>query len=202
MPIFKVGSANIRLSIEVLAYWYHFLTTQFFFLILIQIIGLTMNLDKIDLKILKILQKNARTTNLSLSEQVSLSASACLARVQKLREAGIIERDVAVISPSKIGSSLHAFLEVTLANHKLNDHVKFEKFINEYSEVTAAFKVSGRFDYLLSVTTLDMPSLSRLSDDLLDDSNGIAKLVTVPVLDVAKHFSGIPVEKIGHSIKN
>jgi DNA-binding Lrp family transcriptional regulator len=160
-----------------------------------------MQLDKIDLKILKILQQNARTTNLALSEQVSMSASACLARVQKLRDAGIIDRDVAVISPSKIGPSLHAFLEVTLVSHSLADHVKFEEALKEIPEITACFKVSGRFDYLISITTTDMPALSELSDKLLDATLGVTKLVTVPILDVAKPFSGMPVEILGNHIK-
>lgn len=57
-----------------------------------------------------------------------------------------------------------------------------------------ALKVSGRFDYLISVTTRDMPALNRLSDDLLGGEFGIAKLVTVPIIDVVKNYSGFPVE--------
>ena len=78
-------------------------------------------LDKIDIRILKELQNNAGITNLELSERVYLSPSACLVRVQKLRESGMIERDVSLIVPSKIGLFLHSFLEISSVNHSLND---------------------------------------------------------------------------------
>jgi len=121
-----------------------------------------LELDKIDIRILKELQRNARITNLALSESVHLSASACLVRVQKLRDAGIIEKDICVITTSKIGPVLHSILQITLENHKVRD----------------------------------MPALNSLSDDLLGGNFGIAKLVTVPVLDIAKHFSGFPIDSL------
>ena len=154
------------------------------------------NLDKIDIRILKELQNNARVTNLALSEKVHLSASACLVRVQKLRDAGVIEKDVSVITTSKVGPVLHSILQITLKNHSLNDHKKFESSITSVDEITLALKVSGRFDYLVAVTVRDMPALNLLSDDLLGGDFGIAKLVTIPVLEVAKPFSGFPIDSL------
>lgn len=153
-------------------------------------------LDKIDLRILATLQKNARITNLALAEAVSLSASACLSRVQRLRTTGVIDRDITVVTPSKIGPVLHALLEITLSNHKIADHRKFESGIKRVPEVTVALKVGGRYDYLLSVTTIDMPALNALCDDLLEGSLGIERLITVPVLDIAKTFRGFPIQTL------
>lgn len=154
-------------------------------------------LDKIDFKILAALQNDARITNLALSGVVSLSPSACLARVQKLRETGVISHDMCMIAPSKIGPALHAILEITLANHTLADHVKFENSMRSFDRVTMAIKVSGRFDYLLAVTVADMPELNSLSDELLGGDIGISKLVTVPILDIAKPFKGFPLVSLG-----
>lgn len=153
-------------------------------------------MDRIDLKILTSLQQDARLTNIALSEQVSLSPSACLARVQKLRKSGVINRDICLVAPEEVGPVLHAFLEVSLSNHKLSDHRVFEQGIRQIDEVTAAAKVSGRFDYLLAVTTTDMPALNALSDELLEGPMGIAKLVTIPILDIAKGFSGFPLSTL------
>jgi len=136
---------------------------------------MSIRLDKLDFKILAALQDNARITNLAVSEAVALSPSACLARVQKLREAGVIERDMCVIAPSKIGPALHAVLEITLANHNMADHRKFEHGIKSIEQVTMALKVSGRFDYLIAITVPDMPALNALSDDLLSGEMGISK---------------------------
>lgn len=153
-------------------------------------------LDRIDVKILAALQANAKITNIALAEAVSLSPSACLARVQRLRKTRVIERDIAVLTPSKIGPVLHALLEITLSNHAIADHRAFEKGIASIPEITMALKVSGRFDYVLSVTTIDMPALNALSDELLEGTLGIERLVTLPVLEIAKPFAGVPVETL------
>ena len=142
-----------------------------------------LELDRIDIRILKELQKNARITNLALSESVHLSASACLVRVQKLRDAGIIEKDICVIATSKVGPVLHSILQITLKNHNLSDHSKFESRIAAVDEITLALKVSGRFDYLVSVTVRDMPALNSLSDDLLGGDFGICLLYTSDAAD-------------------
>lgn len=157
---------------------------------------MSIELDRIDLKILKALQSNARLTNLALSEQVALSPSACLARVQKLRDGGFISADLALVDTAKLGPVLHSFLEITLSSHNLEDHRKFEKGIRAIPEIVMAVKVSGRFDYLLALVTRDMPALNQLSDKLLEGSLGIAKLVTIPVLDVPKKFSGFPLDNL------
>lgn len=153
-------------------------------------------LDKIDRKILEALQADARMSNIALSEAIALSPSACLARVQRLRQDGYIARDIALINPAKIGSALHALLEITLNNHALSDLTAFEVMIKNRPEIIMAVKVSGRFDYLLAVTVCDMPYLNRLSDELLGGSLSIAKLVTIPVLDVAKPFNGFPISTL------
>jgi Lrp/AsnC family leucine-responsive transcriptional regulator len=151
-------------------------------------------LDKVDMKILCVLQNKARTTNLELSRKISMSASACFARVQRLRNLGYIERDVSIIAATKLGPTLFSTLEVTLDSHDLKDHKHFEKAIQRVPEIVFAVKVSGRFDYLLAMATSDMQHLSRLSDELLDSQLGIGRLVTVPVLDVVKPFEGFPLQ--------
>lgn len=155
---------------------------------------MTARLDRIDLRILAILQADGRITNRALADEVSLSASACLARVQRMRDAGVIDRFVAVVSPSRLGRVLHAVLEITLTSHLIAQHKAFEAAIAKRPQITMALKVSGRFDYLISVTTRDMPELSRLSDELLEADLGISKMVTIPVLDIAKPFSGFPLD--------
>ena len=73
-------------------------------------------LDSIDVKILSAVQNNARITNLTLSEKVSLPASAGLARVHRLRDKGFVARDMSLIDPEKPGTTLRSLLEVTLYN--------------------------------------------------------------------------------------
>jgi Lrp/AsnC family leucine-responsive transcriptional regulator len=155
-------------------------------------------LDRVDIKILSTLQNKARTTNLELSRQISMSASACFARVQRLRNLGYIERDISIIAATKLGPTLFSTLEVTLDSHDLKDHRHFERTISDVAEIVFAVKVSGRFDYLLAMATSDMQHLSRLSDQLLDSQLGIGRLVTVPVLDIVKPFEGFPLHILAH----
>ncbi len=155
-----------------------------------------MQLDLVDLAILKALQEDGRITNLALSRLVSLSPSACLARVQRLWRKGAIKRTVAILSPSHIGPALHCVMEATLVSHLLADHQKFETAIAEIAEITMAVKVSGSCDYLLGVTVADMPALNALSNRMLKGELGIAKLMTRVILDVVRPFQGFPVEDL------
>jgi len=78
-------------------------------------------INKIDLKILKILQTSGRITNQQLAEQVHLSASACLSRVKRLESEGVLKRYVTEIDLEKLAPHVEAFSEVTLENHTPDD---------------------------------------------------------------------------------
>ncbi len=155
---------------------------------------LRVGLDRLDMNILIALQGDATMSNLQLSKSVALSPSACLTRVQRLRDQGYLLKTGSIVAVSKIGPVLYSTLEITVESHSLKDHIRFERAISEIHEVIFAIKVSGRFDYLLAMITSDMQHLSRLSDEMLGGGLGIAKLVTIPILDVVKPFAGFPLD--------
>lgn len=153
-------------------------------------------INKTDLKILTVLQTNARITNQQLAEQVHLSASACLSRVKRLENEGLLKRYLTEIDLEKFAPHVEAFAEVTLENHFPEDFAKFDAAIDKIPEVTDAYKISGAYDYLLKFVCTDVKRYNRISDELITSSIGIGKLTTLIILERTKYFSGYPLEKL------
>lgn len=153
-------------------------------------------INKIDLKILSILQTNARITNQQLAEKVHLSASACLSRVKRLESDGILKRYVTEINLDKLAPHVEAFAEVTLENHSPEDFKKFDAAVDSVAEVTDSYKISGAYDYLLKFVCTDVKSYNTVSELLITNGVGIAKMNTLIILERTKDFSGFPLEEL------
>lgn len=153
-------------------------------------------INKIDLKILTELQTNARITNQELAEKVHLSASACLSRVKRLENDGLLKRYVTEIDLEKLALHVEAFAEVTLENHFPEDFNKFDEAIAKTPEVTDSYKISGPYDYLLKFVCTDVKSYNRVSEDLLKSGVGIGKINTLIILERTKGFSGYPLDSL------
>ena len=153
-------------------------------------------INKIDLKILSILQTNARITNQQLAEQVHLSASACLSRVKRLESDGVLKRYVTELDLNKLAPHVEAFAEVTLENHSPEDFKKFDAAVNSVAEVTDSYKISGAYDYLLKFVCTDVKSYNTVSENLITNGVGIAKMNTLIILERTKDFSGFPLDQL------
>lgn len=153
-------------------------------------------INKIDLKILSVLQTNARITNQQLAEQIHLSASACLSRVKRLESEGLLKRYVTEIDLEKLAPHVEAFAEVTLENHFPEDFNRFDTLIAQVREVTDSYKISGSYDYLLKFVCVDIKSYNRASEQLIMSNIGIGKLNTLIILERTKNFSGYPLEML------
>ena len=153
-------------------------------------------INKIDLKILSILQTKARITNQQLAEQVHLSASACLSRVKRLEAQGLLKRYLTEIDLEKLAPHVEAFAEVTLENHFPEDFDRFDNEVANVREVTDSYKISGAYDYLLKFVCTDVKSYNRVSEALIKGNIGIGKLNTLIILERTKEFSGYPLEDL------
>lgn len=109
----------------------------------------TPKLDRIDISILSTLQQQGNITNVNLAEAVGLSPSPCLQRVKRLEKAGYIQNYRAVINLKKLAEHVTVFTEVTLADHRRKDFVKFENEIKNHENVVECHLLSGGYDYLL-----------------------------------------------------
>ena len=113
-------------------------------------------LDKVDRKLLNLLQKDNQTPTRMLADKVHISQPTCLRRLRDLRSAGIISADVALVDPFALGYGMLAFVEVSLTNQSDDYMLDFEARMGKENEVMQCYFVSGDFDYFLVVHVIDM----------------------------------------------
>lgn len=134
------------------------------------------DLDKIDLKLLDLLQADASQSNLSLAEQVHISPPTCLRRIKALVESGLIERQIAILSPDKLaaiqGYGLTALVEITLDKQGAEHLEAFETKLIQDSAVQQCYRVSPGPDFCLVVYCTDMSAYLALANRLFtQDAN-------------------------------
>ena len=139
-------------------------------------------LDRLDLRILTQLQKNARMTNVDLADAVSLSPSPCLIRVTRLEQAGYIAGSGAHLRLEKLGDTLTVFTEVTLNDHHREDFTRFETAIRDVDEILECHLVSGGYDYLLRFLTRGVNHYQQVIEGLLERNIGIEKYFSYIVI--------------------
>ena len=134
------------------------------------------DIDSIDLKLLDAMQTDASLTNQALAEQVHISPPTCLRRVKRLRNAGLIERQVALLSPdrlaAKIGHGLTAIVEITLDRQGAEQLDAFEARVAPDAAVQQCYRVSPGPDFVLLVHVTNMPAYLALAQRLFNgDAN-------------------------------
>ncbi|PZQ20090.1 MAG: hypothetical protein DI562_22340, partial [Stenotrophomonas acidaminiphila] len=128
-------------------------------------------LDRTDLRLLALLQRDGRATNADIAAQVNLSPSACLRRIQRLEATGVIAGYAARVDPKAIGMGLQAFVRVQLEKHDPASVQLFGDGVRAWDEVVACYALTGDMDYLLHVVVQDLEHFSRfLLDNLLNAS--------------------------------
>lgn len=147
-------------------------------------------LDRIDRKILNILQKNNKITNLELADLVNLSPPPCLRRVHRMRDLGII-RDVAIIDPFKAGLTLTIFVSITLELQREELLDAFEKKMQQHDEVKQCYFVSGDIDYILVVQMEDMNHYHEFSRRVFSSEENIRSYRSVFCLNRVKYDTSI-----------
>jgi Lrp/AsnC family leucine-responsive transcriptional regulator len=153
-----------------------------------------LNLDRIDLRILKKLQENGKITNLQLSSDVGLSTAPTLERVRKLESHGYIKGYHAVLNEGMLGISIQAFVMVTLRRHAENSFDEFSRAVNGIREVMEVYLLTGDSDYLLKVVAKDIQSFQFLLTDKLGKIESITQMKTMVILNNIKKSSVLPLD--------
>ena len=123
--------------------------------------------DRIDRQILTLLAQDARTTNKDLAEAVGLSQSACLERVRRLGEGGVLRGAHASVDPAAFGIGVQAFVAVQLKRHTRKAVASFERKALSLPQVIALYHVTGRNDYLAHAVAQDMDHLRDFTLDAI-----------------------------------
>lgn len=135
-------------------------------------------LDELDKRILQQLQKDSSLTNQELAEKVHASAPTCLRRVRHLQERGVIQKQVAIVDPQKIASTLTAIVEVTLDVQTAEANMAFEKEVNDETAVLQCYRVSTGPDFILVIQVADMPAYHELVHRLFSARKNVRNVRT------------------------
>jgi len=130
-------------------------------------------LDKVDRKLLNLLQKDNQIPTRTLAEKVHISQPTCLRRVRELRDAGVISADVALVDPFALGYGMLAFLEVSLNNQSDEHMQEFEARMAKETEVMQCYFVSGDYDYFLVVHVVDMDAYYQFVRRVISGSGNV-----------------------------
>ncbi|WP_108660622.1 Lrp/AsnC family transcriptional regulator [Acuticoccus kandeliae] len=152
-----------------------------------------MNLDDIDRRILRELQRDGRVQNNELAKRVGLSPSPCLRRVKLLEASGIISRYVAVLDQGKVGLQLSMFARVSLVAQDAETIDLFIAAMRTLPEVVECYIMLGESDALLRVVVRDLADYRRFQATHLTRKNGIQNVKTDVPSEVVKQTFALPV---------
>ena len=150
-------------------------------------------MDDMDKRILRILQEDARITNLKLAEKVNLSPTPCLARVKRLENDGVIERYSAVIDPKTVDLAVCAMVLIKIGNKTREADEAFATAIKKIRTVTECYTLAGSYDYLCKVRARDIEEYDSIVRDELSRLPNLSGLETLFVLRTLIESRGLPV---------
>jgi Lrp/AsnC family transcriptional regulator, leucine-responsive regulatory protein len=143
-------------------------------------------LDEISGRILRILRREGRISNIDLAERVGLSPSACLRRVQEMEREGVIQGYRAIIDAAKVGLGFVAYVTVGLNSHNKTAQEAFERAIARSPEVRECHNVTGTVEYLLRVETADLADYKHWHTEVLGILPQVQAITTFVVMDSPK----------------
>lgn len=146
------------------------------------------SMDNIDIKIMKLLQSNARMTVSEISNTVNLSVSAVSERLKKLESSGVIEQYTAIINPRCHNKNLTAIMFISLERPKFND--KFVEFVQQEDDILECHYLAGDYDYALKIITESTLTLENLLNKI-KSVPGVQKTRTVVALSTVKNNHSI-----------
>lgn len=154
---------------------------------------MSQNLDATDLKILQILQRRGKITNIHLSQEIGLSPAPTLERVKKLEKDGrYIQSYHAQVNPESLGLGFSALIHVSLTRQVNNAITNFLEAVHTIDEIVECYQLTGNFDYQLKIMVADIPAFESLIADKLSQIEEIGQMQTMVVLSQIKHSKVLP----------
>lgn len=148
-------------------------------------------LDKTDLDILRIIQRNSRLTIKEIAQRVSLSTTPVHERLKRLESEGYVERYVAVLNAEKLGRGFVVFCSVKLRKMNADVAREFVSMVQDIPEVTECYNISGHYDYLLKIHVPDMKSYQSFLVNVLGALDSLGSVESTFVMAEEKRSYGI-----------
>ena len=153
----------------------------------------TLQLDEIDLRILKLLQTKSNLTTKELAAKVNLSTTPVFERIKKLEKSGYIKNYVAILDAEKLQKGLMVFCNITLKEHTRDIGNQFVKNISSLKEVVECYNISGDYDFLLKILVHDMKEYQNFVLDRLGSIKNIGSAHSTFVMGEIKNTHAVPI---------
>lgn len=150
-------------------------------------------LDDLDRKLLRLVQRDARASTQSLAEQAGLSASPAWRRLKRLEDEGVITRHVALLDPVRLGFHTTAYIQVSLIDHSEATVRRFDSFVAGDPRIVESARVTGSGDYQLKVLATDNAGLEEFLMRHLRATGVVRETTTCLVLRQTKNTTELPV---------
>ena len=149
-------------------------------------------IDAFDLKILQIIQENNKITSEVLAKEVGLSSSACKRRINSMRKAGIIQKDVSIIDRNFIGRKITIVVQVLSDKEGIEYDDEFKKTMLKAPEVMQCYYVTGDYDYVLIATFKDMEEYEIFTKKYFLNNSNIKRFSSMVVMNRVKENLSVP----------
>ena len=153
-------------------------------------------MDKIDRKILTLLQTDATIPLGRIAETVGLSTTPCWRRIQKLEESGVIRRRVALLDPDKLNLGVTIFVAIRTAQHSEEWLTQFRQATEGIPEILEIYRLSGAIDYLMKVVVPDIKAYDEVYKRLIRRIE-ISDVTSMITMETVHESSALPLGYAG-----
>lgn len=153
------------------------------------------DLDTFDLAILEILQKDNTTPQRAIGEQIGLSTPAIQRRIKRMEEGGVIQNNIAVVDPAKVGQAITLIVEVEMNNERAELIDAAKKSFANAPEIQQCYYVTGEADFVLVLTVETMSEYEALTRRLFHSNDNIKRFRTHVAMDRVKISLAVPIKQ-------
>ena len=151
-------------------------------------------MDSTDLKILKLLQKNAQYTHKEIADKIGLTITPVYERIKRLEKDGAIQCYVALLDQDQLNLSLVSFTNVSLKEHSKDYIKKFETEITKIESVVECYHIAGQYDYMLKIVVPDLKALSHIINDELLPQEAVHHVRSSIAMETLKDDNLLPLK--------
>ena len=150
-------------------------------------------MDRLDRKILRLLQEDATLAVADVAKKVGLSTTPCWRRIQKLEEDGVIQRRVAILDPVRVNTRVTVFVSIRTGSHSNEWLKRFSEVVQEFPEVGEFYRMSGDVDYLLRVVVPDIAAYDAVYKRLISKID-IRDVSSAFAMEQIKYTTELPLD--------
>jgi Lrp/AsnC family transcriptional regulator len=155
-------------------------------------------MDKIDIRLLDILQTDASQSVNAMAKKVGLSTTACWNRIQRLESEGVVGKRVALVNPLKVGVGMSVFVSIQTDQHSSDWLAAFAKKVTAMPEVVEFYRMSGDVDYMLRVLVSDLQAYDTFYKKLIDQAK-LSNVTSRFAMECIKHTTEVPLTTVEQS---